>query len=294
MFWRSIFGLALACSLQVRLVAEPITQETGRLVLTSEDAHFGGFSAIELSADGTDFTALSDRGRFVRGQIKRGPEGQIVSIEFGEVRDLRPPSGNSWPRWKTDSEGLAIAPDGTAFVSFEGLHQVFQFEALEERPKALPAHPDFAGFIANASLETLAIAPDGALFTMPERSGHMAWPFPVYRFHNSAWTKFFDLPRVDEFQPVGADFGPDGRLYLLERQFRLIRGFSNRVRRFTVTPEGLSDEEVLFTSKVGFYHNLEGLSVWRTTDGNIRLTMISDDNFNFFQATEIVEFEIVE
>jgi hypothetical protein len=49
---------------------------------------------------------------------------------------------------------------------------------------------------------------------------------------------------------------------------------------------------MIFTSAVGQHDNLEGLSVWRDTKGTIRLTMIADDNFYFFQTTEIVEYGI--
>jgi hypothetical protein len=49
---------------------------------------------------------------------------------------------------------------------------------------------------------------------------------------------------------------------------------------------------MIFTSAVGQHDNLEGLSVWRDAKGTIRLTMIADDNFYFFQTTEIVEYGI--
>lgn len=42
-------------------------------------------------------------------------------------------------------------------------------------------------------------------------------------------------------------------------------------------------------SEVGRHDNLEGLSVWQDAQG-VRLTMVSDDNFMFFQRTEFVEY----
>ena len=38
---------------------------------------------------------------------------------------------------------------------------------------------------------------------------------------------------------VDADFGPDGKLYLLERDFSWLGGFATRVRRFALGPDGL-------------------------------------------------------
>ncbi len=179
-------------------------------------------------------------------------------------------------------------------MSFEGIHTVFRFADLDQPAMALPRHRDFAGMIANASLEALAIGPEGALYTLPERSGHLARPFPIYRYADGAWHKVATLARRDDFLPVGADFGPDGLFYLLERRFSLIRGFASRVRRFRLDAGGIDGGEVLFESRAGRYYDLEGLSVWRDAEGRIRLTMISDDNFSFLQSTEIVEYVVRE
>ncbi|MGB7262337.1 MAG: hypothetical protein WBC68_09710 [Albidovulum sp.] len=39
---------------------------------------------------------------------------------------------------------------------------------------------------------------------------------------------------------------------------------------------------------------MEGLAVWRDTQGDIRLTMVSDNNFVLFRPTEIVDYRIAE
>ncbi len=294
MRWRSVLGLIVLAAQSVPLAADPSAKEASRFVWQDEQPRFGGFSALELGPDGKGFVAVSDRGWIIQGQLERDNDGRITAIESGEMTALSPPDGRTWKSWESDSEGLAIGPDGVAFVSFEGIHTVFRYSNLQGPAEALPKHPDFDGFIKNASLEALAIGPDGALYTMPERSGHKARAFPVYKFQDGRWEKVFTLPRRDEFLPVGADFGPDGKFYLLERRFQLIRGFANRVRRFTISDQGFQDEELVFESQAGRYYDLEGLSVWRDDGGLIRVTMISDDNFNFLQSTEIVEYVIEE
>jgi hypothetical protein len=40
--------------------------------------------------------------------------------------------------------------------------------------------------------------------------------------------------------------------------------------------------------------NLEGLAVWQDALGTIRLTMLSDDNFNSFQRSEFVEYRVAD
>ena len=48
------------------------------------------------------------------------------------------------------------------------------------------------------------------------------------------------------------------------------------------------------SSAAGEHDNLEGIAVWRDRNGDIRITMISDDNYRAFQRTEFVEYRVVE
>ena len=62
------------------------------------------------------------------------------------------------------------------------------------------------------------------------------------------------------------------------------------MRVFDIAGKTVTGGEVLIQTNAGVHDNLEGLSVWRDRTGAIRLTMVSDDNFNLFQRTEIVEY----
>src|SRR5690606_38058901 len=117
--------------------------------------------------------------------------------------------------------------------SLEGEARVLAYNRLGGPARNLPSHKDFAKMQGNSSLEALAIDKRGWLYTLPERSGREDRPFPVYVFNGKSWSKPYALPREGRFLPVGADFGPDGRFYLLERDFRGIAGFASRVRAFT-------------------------------------------------------------
>ena len=263
----------------------------GRLSWSMRSEAFGGLSGLELTGDGTAFTALSDRGRLVTGRILR-EDGEISGVADLRMTPLKNTKGGPLKKFHSDAEGLAIRSDGRLYISFEGYHRVWTYRDGASEAAWLPRHPDFKAMQSNASLEALAIAPGGTLYTLPERSGRKEWPFPVYRYSGGTWTQPFSLPRRGDFLPVGADFGPDGKLYLLERDFRGLFGFRSRVRRFEVTPEGLAGEQTVLTSAAGQHDNLEGLSVWRDAEGAIRLTMVSDDNFNRLQRTEFVEYRL--
>ena len=253
-----------------------------------DDPHFGGFSGIELSEDGDRFTAVSDRGHFASGLISR-EDDHITDIVLETLTPLIGPDGQPLPKKFNDSEGLAIAPDGVTYVSFEWVHGVRAFPPRDGPSGPLITDPSFSDMQNNASFEALAIDADGALYTIPERSGMATHPFPVYRLENGVWDTPFSIPREGPYLIAGADIGPDNRLYVLERDFLGI-GFRSRVRRFALDGSGA---ETVLETRVLTHDNLEGISIWQDGEG-LRMTMISDDNFRSLQRTEIVEYRLTD
>lgn len=268
----------------------PATAEAeliGTYVWNLPDSWFGGFSGIEVADNGVDFLTVSDRITLVEGRLLRDADGLVVGVEVTDHAPLLNGEGQVLRGARADSEGLAIGPDGNIYIAFEIMPRVRVQPGLHGTPERLPSHPDFDGMISNASLEALAIAPDGTLYTMPERSGRAGTPFPVYRYKDGTWDIPFSIPRRDAFLLSGADIGPDGMLYVLERDFTGI-GFRTRVRRFDLSG---GSEKVILQTRTGTHDNLEGISVWQDDQG-LRITMIADDNFRFLQQTEIVEYRL--
>jgi len=260
----------------------------GVYVWDIEDDRFGGFSAIEVLDDGAGFVALSDRAHLLRGRFQR-QDGVITGMAVDRIERLRGAFGVPLDRANSDSEGLAIGPDGTIHLSFEWRHGLRSLPAGEMPVTDLIPTPDLDELQTNSSFEALAIGPDGALYTIPERSGRATRPFPVYRYKDGRWDQPFSIPRRDAFLVAGADIGPGGRLYVLERDFVGI-GFRSRIRRFALDGTG---EETLLTTGPRVHDNLEGISVWEDAQG-LRMTLISDDNFRVFQQTEVVEYRLTD
>ncbi|MHA6324530.1 esterase-like activity of phytase family protein [Roseivivax sp. CAU 1753] len=289
---RTLGALSALCLLVLpACAAEPESDGyLSRYTWRVDDPAFGGFSAIELSADGGSFVAISDRGAIVAGRILRDGN-RITGIESGRITPLHRPDGRPLTRNDRDAEGLAISPTGTRIVSFEQESRLWAYG--DRGATALPVPPAFGALQPNSGLEALAIDTDGALYTLPERSGALTQPFPVWKFYKGRWSQPFDIARHGGFLPVGADFGPDGALYLLEREFNGL-GFRSRVRQILLVDDLVVSERILFASGVGVFDNLEGIAAWQDSDGRTRLTMISDDNFKFFQRTEFVEYRVTE
>ncbi len=261
-------------------------------VWTVANPAFGGFSGIELGPDGRDFVTQSDRATIWRGRINRDATGRILGVSTSGPVLLHDSAGKPLDTVTGDSEGLAEAPDGSVYISFEGVARVAHYPTDDGPAERLPRPEAFKHFQRNSSLESLAIDAEGTLYTLPERSGSLELPFPVWRYRNGAWDQPFSIPRDGSWLPTDADFGPDGRFYLLERDFWGFLGFLTRVRVFDIKGDTITGGEVLVQTPAGTHDNLEGLAVWRDAQGAIRLTMISDDNFRFFQRTEIVEYRL--
>jgi hypothetical protein len=272
--------------------AEGLAEYLGSITWADADPAFGGFSGIEVAADGVGFLALSDRATVWRGRIERGADGRMIGAVALGHDALRDADGKLLSGYLTDAEGLAEAPDGSIYTSFEGLARVVRYPRPDAASEPLPRAEAFKAMQTNAALEALAIGPDGAIYTMPEKAGLLAAGFPVYRFREGAWEQPFTLPHDGSWQAVGADFGPDGRFYLLERDFWGLVGFLSRVRRFDLTEAGFSGETLLVQTRVREHDNLEGISVWRDASGDIRLTLIADNNFRLFQRNEIAEYRV--
>ena len=251
-----------------------------------------GLSGIEVSEDGQQFWAVSDRGFWMSGRLERDGEA-ITGIEIIEIDALFGPNGYPVSSRKiadwSDAEGLAMSPDGTSWVSYERWTRVWRYEnGLGQVPDWIKDHPTFYEQSVNWQLEALAVSPEGKLYTFPEKP--FVDGFPIYRLDGENWAIDGYLPENDLFGIVGADFADNGDLYILERKLIVGLWWQNRIRR--VRLDGSLDE-VLWTGERGEYLNLEGISVWSDQQG-LRFTLVSDNNGDQDDPTQFVEFRLTD
>jgi len=181
-----------------------------------------GLSGLEVSPDGLAFVTISDRGWILSGRFERedGLVSDVIIEDFKPILGLYGlPVSARRAGDLSDSEGLAVAPDGTYWISFERWAHVSRFEDPTAPAQFIKYHPDFSVFADNRQLEALALHPDGALYTFPEnplRAG-----FPMFRLDGDLWEIAGHVPAKNRFSIVGADFDDNGDLYLLERKLLL-------------------------------------------------------------------------
>ncbi|MEQ3625656.1 MAG: esterase-like activity of phytase family protein [Celeribacter sp.] len=253
-----------------------------------EGEDFGGWSGLEVSADGRRFTTLSDHGSIGRGTLTRTSDGRLTGTAGFTLNRLRDTDGTVTGPDGMDAEGLALGQDGQIYISFEGDARIWSYTGTDSPAAWLPRTPGHDALQQNSGLEALAIDARERLYTLPERSGSLYAPFPVWRYSGGdQWEEVARLRRDGLWMPVGADFGPEGRFYLLERSFNGF-GFASRIRRFAAN---FSDTggEILYKSSRLTHGNLEGLAIWRDGSDALRAVMMTDNNFRPFQRSEIVE-----
>ena len=120
-----------------------------------DKSDFGGLSALELDDTGTSFVALTDKGRVTKGRFVRDTAGRVKTIERQVLQKLQGLDGPLGDRQR-DSEGLALAPDGGFYVSFESANRVLAYSE-DGTASAVPVPEVFKSLQNNSGLEALAI-----------------------------------------------------------------------------------------------------------------------------------------
>lgn len=282
---------ALALVLGIAAIGASAEEELtflGRYTWETDSVY--GLSGLEIIDNGAGFVTVTDPGWWLKGTFTRDGT-DITGVEIDRLENIigqdgYPVSARRLGDW-SDAEGLALAPDGQAWVSFERWARVSRFDAPFARAHWIKDHPTFYDLSENWQLEAVAIDPSGQVFAFPEKP--LIEGFPIYRLGpDNRWVIDGYLPERDVFAIVGADFAPDGTLYLLERKLVVGIWWQSRIRRIRMG--GLTDE-TLWTSERGTFGNLEGISVWDDGQG-LRMTMVSDNNGSRTKHTEFVEFRL--
>jgi len=285
-----LVALILALGLAAPLSAETLSH-ISTFFWPSETIN--GVSGLEMSTDGARFAAVSDLGWYLSGTFKR-QDGRITGVTLEQFspllgQDGLPVAARRVGDW-SDAEGLAIAPDGTHFIVFERWMRAARYVAPDAAADFIKDHPDFRSYPENRQLEATALAPDGTLYAFAEKPARRSGDFPVYVLRENGWSIEGAIAPEGGFSITGADFGPDGRLFLLERKLILGLWWQSQIRVFDA-PRGSG--QVLWRSNPGAFYNLEGIAVWQGADG-LRLTVISDNNRRRSEPTQIVEFRLTE
>jgi len=290
----------------------------GLMSLTSDDARFGGLSALRYDAQRDRFIAIGDVGTWLTFTLRQSADGRLQEIADGRMGVLIGPQGESLAgKDKGDSEGLSLTEDGF-LVSFEGQPRIYAY-AFEDAdavrfvgdrtpPAIASAITDARNDARNRGLEGITRLADGRLLALSEgaedsRGRYLGW---LGDEGDPSTDGRIVLVRPDKpFRVTDAAGLASGEVILLERRFSRAAGPGMQMR--LVAPETIAkaaqdreaqDREALLDGEVlvniglpTAIDNMEGLAVRPLPDGRIWLYVISDNNFNSIQRTLLYAFE---
>ena len=275
------------------------------LILTSSFKGFGGLSAFRVDPKGEAFIAMNDKGEWFTGRIAYSGKALAGLTDVQSAPMLGSDGKPITTRKLYDSESLAI--DGMSlYVGIERANRILKFDfrrgGVTSLGEEIAVPPAFRRLPYNKGPEGLVFVPkgmphEGSLIVVSERgldaSGNLigfliGGPRPGQ----------FAIRRTDEFDISDAALLPSGELLILERKFSLLNGVGIRIRKIplrAIAPGSLVDGPSIFDADLGYeIDNMEGLDVHRNADGEIVLTMVSDDNFSLLQRTLLLQFVLVE
>lgn len=261
----------------------------GALELKSADKRFGGFSGLMVSPDGSRLTAISDEGYWLTGRLRHAADGTLAGLDQTGLDKMRGLSGQPLPnKWWSDAEALALLPDGSLAVSFEGRKRLWRYPGVGGRPHSLPAPPGLADAPPNGAIEALTALKDGRLLALteelPAEGGLRGW----------IGTAPVTYPMSEGYRPTGAATLPNGDVLVLERRIfppaaRLQRLSAADLARPVLRPQELARLNGGLT-----LDNMEGIDARQDRDGHIIVYLLSDDNRSVWQRTLLLMFELNE
>lgn len=262
--------------------------------LTSPNSFFGGFSALARLGPGR-FLLLGDNGHAVR--LTLGEQG----VEAAAIATLPLPPHKSGSKAFTDSEAVAVDPvSGKIWVALEMIDQIWRFDPALTHIESRNRSPQLARWPANRGAEAMARLAGGPMMVFSEDAdddrGREALLFtgdPAAPGEQGV-RFFYDAEgkgQVSDAAPL-----PDGRVLLVHRSLGLSPVFTTTLG--IVDPAEIERDGVVRSVAIGtvpeaLSENYEGAAV-SVEDGRAFLWLVSDDNFNSWQRSLLLKFELVD
>lgn len=264
--------------------------------LTSRNSLFGGFSALAYRGDGR-FLLIGDNGEWAR--LTLGADGSVSDVA---IRALPTPPRSPKRKAFTDAEALVFDPaTGKLWIALEGINQIWRIDAAMTRVESRRRSPALYRWPANRGPEAMVRLADGRTILFSEGEDR--------NDHGTEGLVYIDDPAVPGKPPLlfyYDDQGkgqvsdaaplPDGRILLVHRKLGLNPLFTTTLA--IVDPADIRKDGVVRSVAIGqvpepLHENYEGAAV-TVEDGRTFVWLVSDDNFNSWQRSLLLKFELVD
>lgn len=279
----------------------------GGIAMVSQVDTFGGLSGLSFTGTDQQVAFVSDRGNFISGQLIYDDANRLLGFIGANIDSIENSKGEPLPRqYARDAEAIATVmrngKPAAVRVSFEHLTRVADF-ALSDGVPGGPAReltlPDWLTAIrTNESLEALCIAPPaspvaGSTLLLVEAGTddtveHAGWLLGQADKGPLTYRGSADA------NPSDCAFLPNGDLLVLERGVSFL-SFTMTLRRIpaaAVHPDSVMSGDVLLQAVGGDIDNMEQVAVHTAPDGETRIILGSDNNFNDWERNLLLEFAL--
>jgi hypothetical protein len=267
----------------------------GAWEMQSRNSDFGGISALAPLADGR-FLALSDSGMMIAFVPPGG-----VSNGNSFIAPLPGAFGRKIRYKDRDSEALAIDPvTGRVWVSYEINPTIRRFPPSLSRIDGVARPAIIRHWDGNRAGEAFARLADGRFLLFSEGQDRADGSYDAVLFsgdpveENSRAVSFGYRP-PNGFKATDAVQLPGGQLLVLNRRIGFPEGFSAKLT--LLDPQAIRAGEAIKGRVIAtlaapmLVDNMEGIAI-TNEGGRMIVWMVSDNNFNIWQRTLLMKFEL--
>ncbi|MEM6711798.1 MAG: esterase-like activity of phytase family protein [Pseudomonadota bacterium] len=276
----------------------------GGLVLESDDARFKGLSGLDSipEGEGERLLIVSDDGYWITATLNTDANEAPLSLSQAQIGTLTDQTGQPLEDKRLADAEAITRVDDMVWVAFERNQPIRAYSLDGDQPSGRAVHPIGAAPPLdgrwNQSAEAIVHVTQGPLtgetllfLESPPRSA--AAPTAARILPDGSLMPFA-VQRQDRFSITGAAMLPGGDIIVLERRFAWTEGLFVRLRLLTasdILSGAVQGRLLMHADETRQIDNLEGIAITEHPDGPI-VTLISDDNGNFFQRTLLLRFQL--
>ncbi len=274
----------------------------GGLDLNSSHRSFEGLSGLTMIGD--TLLIVTDQGNWLRATLENMPDGRPVGVRNAVISALLDADGEPiGSKRMADAEAIDIIGN-EVWVSSER-NRPLRAYALTDNALTGPARLPFGAEPPlpsrdNLGPEAMVHVTEGPLagetLVFLEEPPRQAANPTAARLTASGEVLRFAVQRQEGFAITGAAMMPGGDIVIVERRFSWGDGIFMRLKLLPaaeIANGAVQGRLLLHADGATLIDNMEGIAVSPHENGPI-ITLISDDNGNFFQRTVLLRFQITE
>jgi hypothetical protein len=263
--------------------------------IESKDKRFGGLSGLSIGTDGKLY-GVSDNGYWLSAKIEMDRNGVLLNLTDWQIAAILTVANRPVTGGLRDAEALAVAPDGSFLVAFEGAHRIWRYSPPPKTFESTPVPVQIPAAVArapgNGGIEGLAMLPHGRLLALTEEFSNGDGSFKGWLIDKGQFAELAYFPSKG-FRVTDCAGLSNGDVLVLERRyvpFGILSARLTLVKGNSLQPGAkLAGKELLKLEQPLAVQNFEAVAAQHTAKGTM-IYIVSDDNYSPFQQTLLLQF----